>query len=190
MMDPQPSSKDKLRYDAATRAREFEIELFWKRSLFFWGFQAAAFVALATTHGKSPGLAVAVASFGAMCAWVWTLANRGSKYWYESWEKKLQSAEIMLTGPLFSDIEKPKEAGRWLSGKRYSVSRLAIGLSDYAVVFWVAALVHEVASPWLCCLPPILVRIMAILFALGSTIYALVLRVRCVQHDDPRRPDA
>ena len=187
-MDLQPSSKEKLRYEAATQARQFEIDLFWKRSLFFWGFQAAALVALAATHDKSPWLAVAVASFGSMCAWVWTLANRGSKYWYESWEKKLQSAEVMLTGPLFSEIEPEKDPEKWLSSKRYSVSRLAIGLSDYAVVFWLTLLSYEVASQWGCSVRPAVHTTLASLFVAGSVVYALVLRAKCAKHDPPRKP--
>jgi hypothetical protein len=189
-MDTEPTSRERLRYDAATRAREFEIDLFWKRSLFFWGFQGVAFIALAAVHGRSLSLAVVVASFGAMCAWVWTLANRGSKYWYESWEKKLHSAEITLTGPLHSAVEDPKDPGDWLSGERYSVSRLAIGLSDYAVVFWLAALGYEISTPLCLWLPPILGYIMAVLFAAGSVVYAVELRKACVKHDDPPAPDA
>jgi hypothetical protein len=133
---------------------------------------------------------VAVASFGAMCAWVWTLANRGSKYWYESWEKKLQSSEVMLTGPLLSEIEPTKGEGKWLSAKRYSVSRLAIGLSDYAVVFWLALLGHELTSAFWCGVPPGVRKPMAMLFVAGSVVYALALRANCAEHEPPRRRDA
>ena len=165
--------------------REFEIELFWKRALFFWGFQAAAFVAIATAHGKSPRLAVGIASFGVVCAWAWTLASRGSKYWYENWERKLQSAENMVTGPLFSEIAEPKNPRKWLSGNRYSVSRLTIGLSDYAVGFWFVILAYEIASLWLYSLPRVIGDLMATLFAATSITYAWVLKVNCLKHDDP-----
>jgi hypothetical protein len=36
----------KTRFDVAVQVRNFEIELFWKRSLFFWGFISAAFIRL------------------------------------------------------------------------------------------------------------------------------------------------
>jgi hypothetical protein len=50
----------------ATDVRKFEIERFWQRSLFFWGFIAAAFVAYAQSGGKGE-LAFLVACFG-FCA--------------------------------------------------------------------------------------------------------------------------
>jgi len=40
-------TKELKRFDASFATRQFEIDLFWKRSLFFWGFIAAAFVAVA-----------------------------------------------------------------------------------------------------------------------------------------------
>ena len=36
------------RYKFAAKARETELDLFWRRALFFWGFIGAAFVAFAT----------------------------------------------------------------------------------------------------------------------------------------------
>ena len=42
-----------LKYAAETR--KFEIERFWQRSLFFWGFIGASFVALRATIRKEAG---------------------------------------------------------------------------------------------------------------------------------------
>jgi hypothetical protein len=52
-MDEPPHSKrlteiaGRARYDASVKALQFELDLFWKRSLFFWGFIGVAFIALA-----------------------------------------------------------------------------------------------------------------------------------------------
>ena len=189
-MEETPQSIERARYDAAIRAREFEIDLFWKRALFFWGFLAAAFVALAATHGKSPRLAVVVASFGAVCAWTWTLANRGSKFWYESWEKKLQTAEPPITGPFFAQIETPKHEGWWLSARRYSVSRLAIGLSDFTLFVWIVILGREVIGLWWKCVPEWLANTVATAIAVGSLVYAAVLWAKCREHSQVIKPDA
>ena len=70
------------RYEFACKARELELTLFWQRSLFFWGFIAASFVAFAQLR-QSVGQSCLVATFGFVCSFVWTLANRGSKFWYE-----------------------------------------------------------------------------------------------------------
>ncbi|HEC61667.1 MAG TPA: hypothetical protein ENI27_05370 [bacterium] len=53
---------EKLR--ASYEMRRNEIELFWKRSLFFWGFIAAAFVALAQSYAGYPRLAIGISCFG------------------------------------------------------------------------------------------------------------------------------
>ena len=71
------------KYDVALVTRNFEIELFWKRSLFFWGGIASAFVGYATLVKDKPSLAILIACFGFVCSVAWSLVNRGSKYWQE-----------------------------------------------------------------------------------------------------------
>ena len=45
-MSTSPDASERLK--VAIAARSQEIELFWKRSLFFWGFIASAFVGYAS----------------------------------------------------------------------------------------------------------------------------------------------
>jgi hypothetical protein len=75
---------------------KFEIDLFWKRSLFFW-FIAAAFVAYATLikseTNADKDLPFIIACFGLVYNFAWTLGNRGSKYWQEAWEQKLKDED-------------------------------------------------------------------------------------------------
>jgi hypothetical protein len=40
---------DKRRFEVALKTRNFEIDLFWKRSFFFWRFISAAFVGYAAS---------------------------------------------------------------------------------------------------------------------------------------------
>ena len=42
--------KDEKKFEICYKNRNFEIELFWKRSLFFWGFIASAFVSFVTLY--------------------------------------------------------------------------------------------------------------------------------------------
>jgi len=82
-MAPPMSKEDRVKlkkYDVALATRNFEIELFWKRSLFFWGFIASAFVGYATLVKEHLALAVLIACFGFVCSVAWSLVNRGSKY--------------------------------------------------------------------------------------------------------------
>jgi len=137
-------SRAKAQYEFACRAREVELDLFWKRSLFFWGFIGAAFVAFATLRSNL-ALSVLIASFGFVCSFVWTLANRGSKFWYENWERKVEKSEMDFTGPWFAVPESPKPDLRWLRARRFSVSKLAIALSDYVAALWFVLLLSRLA---------------------------------------------
>jgi hypothetical protein len=134
--------RDLERLGLAIAARSQELELFWKRSLFFWGFIASAFVGYAATLHKSPSVALLMACFGLVCSLAWALANRGSKYWQENWEQKVQSAEQSVVGTLFAAQEARLCKG-WFSAFRFSVSRLAIALSEFTVLVWLGLLVRE-----------------------------------------------
>lgn len=131
--------KEEKKYDVALDTRKFEIDLFWKRSIFFWGFIAAAFVAYATFSGdkaNNPHLRLLIALFGLVCSFCWTLTNRGSKYWQENWEQHVDVLEDKITGKLFKDRKPPKKKFWWFRARKFSVSKLTIALSDYTVFVW------------------------------------------------------
>ena len=80
-----------------------------------------------------------------VCALTWVLANRGSKYWHEAWEQKVQREELKVVGPLYSQEETLEQKGFWLSARRYSVSRLAMALADYVLFLWLTLLINQIA---------------------------------------------
>ncbi|MBF0552411.1 MAG: hypothetical protein HQK60_18010 [Deltaproteobacteria bacterium] len=192
-------------YETAVETRKLEITLFWTRSLFYWGFIASAFIAYAKLHNDSK-IAIIVACFGLVCSVAWTLANRGSKFWQETWEMKVEQAEKSLIKsleqaekllektpithlftqpekvepqkccwielcawlrrwdclltcrhclrswchsyfkrldgcPLPNSLRLPK--GFWLRSRQYSVSKLAMLLSDYAAFLWFSIIMWE-----------------------------------------------
>jgi hypothetical protein len=149
-----PAQLDK-RYDACVRALNFEMEQFWKQSLFFWTLIGAAFVALAVIEENRHSLQAALACLGLVGSYIWTLANRGSRFRCEDWRHKLIEAEESITGPLYkmpakeNSSERTTEGlreeigGGWLRGKSYSTTKLAIALSDYIVVFWFGILAYK-----------------------------------------------
>jgi hypothetical protein len=132
-----------LRKDALERAhklRTFEIEHYWKRATYFWGFQVAIFAAFglvwkeqgnATTEW-SP-LAAALGGLGFLTAIANVLSARGSRFWQENWEKHIDMLEDKAEGRLYKTV--------WLKdGKRsYSVSRVNENLSYCFVGFWMLA---------------------------------------------------
>jgi hypothetical protein len=139
MVERSPQQQQEAqRFQAALQTRQFEIDLFWKRSVFFWGFIGAAFVGIAALKNEQPTLSLLIAGLGTVCSLSWTLVNRGSKYWQEQWESKVEDVEDFVTGPLFKRREPPQKEGWWLSGRQYSVSKLAIAISDYVLLVWIA----------------------------------------------------
>lgn len=195
-LDDNRKSSDRLqidRYEASVKAYQFELDLFWKRSLFFWGFIGAAFVAL-TSKEATPRLQVIIASFGFVCSMALTLVNRGSKFWYENWETKTQNTELFVTGVLYGKPEQGKRAtpnhipklerlGRWLfKARKFSPSRLAVALSDYMAVLWFCVAVSKVVGivQWQPSFHWLISRNgLTVLFTLLSTAYGIALCGLC-----------
>ena len=75
----------------ALNARRLEIELYWRRTAYFWTLIAAslaAFFLLISADRHQEELIFIVACIGTTISLAWYLANRGSKYW----QKKLGNA--------------------------------------------------------------------------------------------------
>jgi hypothetical protein len=145
------TDEDKRILELAADVRKFEIGLFWQRSLFFWGFIGAAFVAYAALlkgGNTDKNLPLAIACFGFVCSVAWSFANRGSKYWQEYWENEVEQIECkVLRYRLFGKEGRVQtEKNWWLRARRYSVSKLTIALSDFTIMIWLL-LIAEVL-PW------------------------------------------
>lgn len=128
----------------AADLRKFEIERFWTRSIIFWGFISATLVAFGVAK-DFPRLQTLAAYYGLLCSIAWSLQNRGSKYWHESWEQKVEAVQIKVLGTdLFSNKEPIKMRkglfGPWLQARRYSSSRLLMILSDASCLVWLSLL--------------------------------------------------
>jgi len=170
--DCKSDAAEVRRFKVSVQTRNFEIGLFWSRSLFFWGFISAAFIGYAALRQSE--LRVLVACFGMVCSLAWTLVNRGSKYWQEVWETKVERFEPPVTGPLFSVEEDAQDKGCWLRGRKYSVSKLAIALSDYVFLLWFTIVIGEAVRPYV---PPAAqswLKPFFIIFSVGYLVLLLV----------------
>ena len=108
----------------------------------------------------------------------WTLANRGSKYWQDAWEVKAQSFEDqVLKLKLFSEPYKPRDSdlrwwGQWSTDWHFSVSRLAMALSDFTFAVWVVLAFRVKPGPtWPRCLTDIVVY----LIPAAATVYGIIM---------------
>ena len=135
-------------------ARRHEIDLVWKRGLFFWGFVALAFAAAAASVGETTNLPsqergqllFLVSLFGMLVSFAWYLSLRGSKFWQETWEARLDSLEPLIVGKIFTarriDELNRSKIGIFKSGP-YSVSKLAIFISLYVQVCFLFLFIYS-----------------------------------------------
>jgi len=139
-------------FQVAVETRAFEIELFWKRSTFFWAFNAVAFAGFAALANEGAlELSIFVASFGLVASASWAFVNLGSKLWYENWEVKVRRLEPTVVGDLFRTIERGSPAACWIvRPRRFSVSKITILLSYYVTGLWAAALGFQTTDVFVC----------------------------------------
>lgn len=137
----------KKAFDIAHDNRKFEIDMLWKRSLFYWGFIAASFVGYGASERVNSNLSIVFCAFGFMCSVAWSAGNRGSKYWQEYWENKVVLFQNRITGDIFIDHfpRKPSIFSQF-SARRLSVSKLIIGISDFTILMWLSILLYKVAQ--------------------------------------------
>lgn len=92
--------------------RKFEIELYWRRNLYFWGFNVALFAAVGIILSDSPArannvgilpTALVMSLFvllGVFVTFAWYHVHLGAKTWQRNWEKHIDFLEDGLTGRL------------------------------------------------------------------------------------------
>ncbi|MDP2854063.1 MAG: class I SAM-dependent methyltransferase [Smithellaceae bacterium] len=173
----------KKAFDVAHDNRKFEIDMLWKRSIFYWGFIAASFIGFCATERLNSNLSIVFSAFGFMCSVAWSAGNRGSKYWQEYWENKVVLFQNRVTGDIFIDHFplKPSIFSQF-SARRLSVSKLLMGISDYTIMVWFAILLYKLAhySGWISGPLPGF----AYSLAIGSTIlYSLYVLFRSKSED-------
>ena len=150
----QPAEGKLTNYEAykiSIETRNFEIDLYWKRSLFFWGFIATAFLGYGSSllaEKPNHNLALLIACFGLVCSLCWSLVNRGSKYWQEHWEKQVTIFEKKIGEVELFRAEDRLDYSKscWLGARKYSVSRIAIALSDFSVIVWLGLIINHIMS--------------------------------------------
>lgn len=115
----------------AVDTRKFEIGLFWTRSLFFAGFLSAAAYGLLNLSDRNMIFYFPLCLFGMTCSSFWVIANRGSKFWQENWEKKADKK----TNNFFNNVLAQEKRG-FITAAAYSVSKLVMLLSYYITFAW------------------------------------------------------
>ena len=121
-------------YNRAWQNRDFEINKFWSRSAYFWGFIAAifaGFIAVVTNEKEIvTNLDVFLVSLGLLFSVAWLLVIKGSKRWQENWESHIDQLEDDISGPLYKTV--------YRKGKTfYSVSKVNEILAWFVIIVWI-----------------------------------------------------
>ena len=156
MFDTEYPERERIEaaLNRAHEIRQFEISLYWKRSLFFWGFVLTLFgvLGLMLTAEKPTSLTdfmpVIIAPLGFFTTCAWYYIEKGSKAWMANWELHIDYLEDDITGKLHKTT-------LWLNGKRYnffSASKITQTVIFAFGVFWFLTSVFVTPFPlcWRC----------------------------------------
>lgn len=137
--------KRRLAFEKAHEIRKFEIELYWKRTTYFWAFIAFSFgVYIAVVSSESEeftnreNYAFVITCIGFIFSLSWYLVNRASKHWQTNWEVIIDDLEDEFTGDLMKrHIENNNKWYELTLSYRYSVSRINQIVSLFITIVWV-----------------------------------------------------
>ncbi|MCB2221578.1 MAG: hypothetical protein KQI35_14365 [Bacteroidetes bacterium] len=141
--------KEKIKnaYNRAWENRDFEINKFWTRAAYFWGFIVLIFGAYFQTYNKEDKFEfhhLLIICTGIIFSIAWHYVIRGSKRWQENWENHIDKLEDFISGPLYKTI--------FHKNTFYSVSKINEILSVVIIIVWISLLGNYLNSihsfPW------------------------------------------
>ncbi len=174
-------SNEKL-CEIALATRNFEIELYWKRTTYYWAFCAATIAAFALVYTKANPttgtytILAILALCGTAFSLGWYLANRGSKYWQENWESHMGLLITKQYGPIFKILKYPDQKKYWgLGGYPFSVSKINQITSGVMTLVWILLFIYSLCKIGDCSLswftkPPMIIIITLAILLLGIII--------------------
>jgi hypothetical protein len=137
---PGSKTKDENALEKALDIRKFEIDLYWKRTAYFWALTAAAFagyfvVAKDGITSENEFSRFLVSCIGFLFTLGFVQANRGSKFWQENWEAHVDLLEDSITGPLYKTVIHQANKGRFWTAK-ISVSKVSQLICLFMLCIW------------------------------------------------------
>ena len=143
-------------FDFANSCRDKEIDRFWSRGLYFWGFMVASFTAYFVVFGKiiprtseeyinlsfiniasipfTGKLVLFIISFVIFIFCLsWLFVHKGSKYWQENWEEHIYHLEKNYIGLIYgTHLDTDSKENNFsccpcsVKGYNYSVSKISL----------------------------------------------------------------
>lgn len=163
-------SKNKKILEKAWEIRNYEIDKYWSRTLYFVGFLSAILIAY-TSLKSSNNVYIAICKDFSLCemfpeadtnkylyilltglgtfiSFIWYLVNRGSRFWQENWEKHIDCLEKELNvPPLYKVILFEKyNFSKFLGAYPVSPSRANILISLVIFICFLGTFLNEVMN--------------------------------------------
>ncbi|QNL22652.1 hypothetical protein HZR84_12095 [Hyphobacterium sp. CCMP332] len=144
----QDNEKLKLALDRAWQNRDFEINKYWQRAAYFWGFIVLLIGGYLTLKNSNKGEGILeknsefelyIILLGIIFSLAWYLVNLGSKRWQENWEGHIDALENEITGPIYKTLYK--------TGTFYSVSKINSILSFSILIAWFGLFIRFFTDP-------------------------------------------
>ena len=144
-INPEKNKLRKKAFKKAWEIRSFEIDKFWQRSIYFWGFIALIFTGYVYCITSESSCTVKAMYFdlymillGGIFSVAWLLVICGSIKWQNNWEAHIDKLEDKITGPLYKTVY---YKGR---GEYYSVSKINKTLAWVVIAVWFVLLVRYI----------------------------------------------
>ncbi|WP_298782677.1 hypothetical protein [uncultured Polaribacter sp.] len=139
-------------YQKAWENRDFEINKFWTRAAYFWGFIVLIFgglITLLTSDNSEKAidlrLDLYLISLGLLFSIAWYLVMKGSKSWQENWEAHIDFLENFISGPLYKTIH-------YKGNRFYSVSKINELLALLVILVWLSFFTQYYSENFTICL--------------------------------------
>lgn len=130
----------------AWEIRNFEIDLYWKRALYFWGFIALAAAGYFSDEGEKYRLFIACV--GVIFSVAWYLVNKASKFWQENWECHIDCLENDEDGKLYKTVMHGGIGKGLLQSYPFSVSKINQFISLFVIAIWSGLLIGETITAY------------------------------------------
>lgn len=167
--------------------RKFEIELYWKRTTYFWALIAATMAGYllvqASTISNKSDYSVILVCIGIVFSFGWFYINKGSKQWQENWENHVSMLEDRTIGPLYKVIltrQRPKTLGEklkqyFIGPGQYSVSKInqLISFCVFLLLCWILiakSIYIRIDAP---------VNLVQLMTIIGTILICIVIHVFC-----------
>lgn len=126
-------------FSFAIENRRFEIDLYWRRTAFFWAFITTIYTALFFVFENmklSPCKIFLISVLGGLALFfslAWHLVNKGSKFWQKNWEQHIRLLEENFVGNIYDIYLNPRGGignfFRPLQEYDFSVSKITMFIS-------------------------------------------------------------